>query len=94
MKIAGRIYLEEFASRHSDARSQIDAWLFEAEEAQWLTPCDVRKQYAHASFMADNRVVFNLKGNKYRLDTKISYKNHVILIMRIGTHKEYDGWKF
>lgn len=94
MKVAGRIYLEEFTRRHTDVRSQVEAWLCEIEEAQWQTPYDVKERYAHASFMADNRVVFNLKGNKYRLDTKISYKNQVVLIMRIGTHKEYEGWKF
>jgi mRNA interferase HigB len=94
MKVAGRIHLEEFTRQYSDVRSQVDAWLCEVEEAEWKTPADIKARYAHASFMSDNRVVFNLKGNKYRLDTKISYKNQVVLIVRIGTHKEYDDWKF
>ncbi len=94
MKVVGRKKLEEFSRRHADVRSQIQAWLCEVEEAQWQTPHDVKARYATASFLGDNRVVFNLKGNKYRLDVKLSYKNQVVLIKRIGTHAEYSTWKF
>ena len=94
MKVVGRKHLDNFSRRHADVRSQIDAWLCEVEEAQWLTPNDIKVRFADASFFADNRVVFNLKGNKYRLDTKVTYKNQVVLIIRIGTHAEYDKWEF
>jgi mRNA interferase HigB len=50
--------------------------------------------HASASFLADYRVVFNLKGNTYRLDVKVSYVSQIVLIMRIGTHAEYNAWKF
>ena len=72
----------------------MDAWVSEVEEAEWETPNDIKRRYAHASFLANNRVIFNLKGNKYRLDTKISFKNQVVLVVRIGTHEEYSTWKF
>ena len=94
MKVVGRKKLEEFSRRHADVRSQIQAWLCEVEESQWQTPHDMKARYATASFLGDNRVVFNLKGNKYRLDVKLSYKNQVVLIKRIGTHAEYSTWKF
>lgn len=94
MKIVGLKILEEFGNRHADVVSQIDTWIYEVEEAQWQTPNDIKAHYVHASFLADNRVVFNLKGNKYRLEVKVSYKSQVVLINRIGTHAEYSKWKF
>lgn len=94
MKVVGRAHLEEFTRHHADVRSQVEAWLCEAEEAQWRSPQDIKERYAHASFLADNRVVFNLKGNKYRLDTKVSYKNQLVSIQRVGTHADYETWKF
>jgi len=94
MKVVGRNNLDSFARKHADVRGQIDAWVCEIEEAEWETPNDIKRRYAQASFLADNRVIFNLKGNKYRLDTKISFKNQVVLVVRIGTHEEYSTWKF
>ena len=94
MKVVSKKTLEDFKQRHADARSHVDAWFCEAEEAEWKSSHDIKARYATVSFLADNRVVFNLKGNSYRLDVKVSYKNQVVLIMRIGTHAEYDNWKF
>lgn len=94
MKVVGIGKLEDFRQRHADARSQVDAWLHEAAAAQWRTPHDIKARYVQASFLADNRVVFNIKGNRYRLDVKISYENQVVVIVRIGTHAEYDSWSF
>jgi len=94
MKIVGRNILERFTRAHADVRGQVDAWVCEVEEAKWETPSDIKERYAHASFLLNNRVVFNLKGNKYRLDTKVGFKNQVVLVIRIGTHAEYSTWKF
>ena len=94
LKVVGRETLEKFARKHADVRGQIDAWVCDAEEAEWQTPDDIKRRYASASFLANKRVIFNLKENKYRLDTKISFKNQVVLIMRIGTHAEYSTWEF
>ena len=94
MKVVGKKALEDFKQRHADARSQVDAWLCEVEEAEWQSSHDIKARYPTASFLPDNRVVFNLKGNNYRLDVKVSYENQVVLIKRIGTHAEYDHWTF
>lgn len=94
MKVVGRKELEQFSRKHADVRGHIDAWLAEIEEAQWQTPNDIKRRYAHASFLGQNRVIFNLKGNNYRLDVKVSFKNQIIVIVRIGTHQEYSSWKF
>ena len=94
MEILGRKLLEEFARDHADIRSAIDAWVAEVEAAAWDGPDGIRKRYLSASFMADNRVVFNIRGNNYRLDVMVAYQNKKVLIKRIGTHAEYDRWEF
>ena len=94
MKVVGKEHIEDFCIRYSDVRSQLSAWMHEAEEASWAGPIDIKNRYSSASFMADNRVVFNLKGNRYRLDIKVSYKHQTIFIKRIGTHAEYLKWIF
>jgi len=94
MKVIGRNQLDDFAARHADVRSQIDAWICEVEDAEWLTPNDIKARFPSASFLPNSRVVFNLKGKHYRLDTKVNYKNQIMLIKRIGTHAEYDKWTF
>lgn len=94
LHVIGREVLERFISAQTDARSAVDAWLREALSATWRSPADIKARYASASFLADNRVVFNLKGNKYRLDTQIAYRTQVVLVRRIGTHADYDRWAF
>lgn len=92
MRVVGREKLELFAVRHADVRSQIDAWLWEVMEADWESSVDVKSRYRTASFLAENRVVFNLRGNKYRLVAKISYTAQVVFVERVGTHAEYSRW--
>ena len=93
MLLVGLVLLEEFARLHGDARSQIDAWVREAEDASWRSPSDIKARYPSASLLSHNRVIFNLKGNSYRLEVKISYESQVVLIKRVGTHAEYSKWK-
>lgn len=92
MKIVGRLKLEAFKEEHPDAGSQIDSWVAEVEEAQWRTPLDVKQRYGSASILNDNHVVFNVKGNRYRLKVQIAYKIGVVLIKDVGTHQEYMTW--
>jgi mRNA interferase HigB len=94
MKVVGKRTLGDFKRRHADARSHVNAWLCEVEEAEWRSSHDIKARYATASFLADNRVVFNLKGHTYRVDVKVSYVTKVVFVKRIGTHTEYDNWKF
>lgn len=79
---------------HADLRPQLAAWVSEAKEATWRKSADVKSRFPTASFLRDNIIVFNLRGNKYRLDTKIDYENQILLVRRIGTHAEYSKWEF
>lgn len=92
MKLIGILQLEDFKRQHSDVGSQVDSWIAEAKEAEWQTPHDVKKRYPKASIINDNQVVFNLRGNRYRLQVRVDYKNKIILIKNVGTHEEYMKW--
>lgn len=94
MKVIGLPKLYEFCEKHADCEQQVFAWIAEVKEATWTMPSDVKARYVSAHFLADNRVIFNIKGNKYRLDTKVYYERQTVMIMRMGTHAEYDGWRF
>lgn len=94
MRVLGKKILDEFKRRYADARSHVDTWICEVEEAEWESPHDIKERYVTARFLADNRVIFKLKGNHYRLDVKVNYVSKVVLIKRIGTHTEYDDWTF
>lgn len=92
MDVVGREVLEDFKRRHPDVQSQVDTWLLEAEEATWRTPHAVTQRYRTASILSDNRVVFNLKGNSYRLLVRIAYRLGKVIVLKAGTHAEYDRW--
>lgn len=66
------------------------AWYQETSKARWTTPNEIKKEYPIASIITGNRVVFNIKGNHYRLIVKISYDYEMVWIRFIGTHAEYD----
>ena len=93
MKILGRNILSAFKAAHKDASSQIDAWEAEANAMNWEKPSDIKARYASASFLPDNHVVFNIKGNKYRLLVQITYKSKIVLVKKAGTHQEYMKWR-
>lgn len=93
MKLVGLNLLKDFQDSHVEIRSQLDAWVSEVEDAQWQSPQEVKDRYATASILDNNRVVFNIKGNKFRLLVQISYKLQIVRIQRIGTHAEYSKWK-
>jgi len=92
MKLIGRDKIFTFTQKHSDSKSKFDSWESEIKEAQWSTPQDIKKRYSSASFLADNQVVFNIKGNRYRLLVQINYKNQIVLVKKVGTHDEYMKW--
>lgn len=94
MKLLGKQILYNFKERHPDAKFHVDSWEAEVEEAQWKTPIDLKHDFQKASILKDNHVVFDVLENRYRLLVQITYKNGVILIKKVGTHKEYDKWKF
>jgi len=94
MTVVGKKTLNEFARKHADVRAVLAAWTAEVEAVAWSGSQDVKKRFPTASFIGEGRVVFNLKGNHYRLDVQIDYTTKVVLVKRVGTHAEYDTWKF
>ncbi len=94
MKILGRDQLSEFSKKHASAKTALDAWFTEAGEADWKTPQHIKDRYGSADFLADNRVIFNIKGNTYRLVVKVRYQNGIVRIEWVGTHAEYDKKRF
>ena len=92
MKIVGKKVLHDFKEKHADVRSQIDAWEAEAEAATWNNSLDIKKRYASASFLQNRHIVFNLKGNRYRLLVQVSYNSQIVQIKKVGTHDEYLKW--
>lgn len=94
MRLLGLSILQEFKQKHADSRGPLDAWQLEVEREQWQTPQDIRLRYRSADFLADNRVIFNIKGNSYRLVVKVRYQNGMVLIEWVGTHAEYSKKKF
>jgi mRNA interferase HigB len=75
---------------HHDAEQPLKAWFAEAKAAQWRTPADVKAQYGSASIVGNNRVVFNIAGNKYRLVVQFHYNTGIGYVRFIGTHDAYD----
>ena len=93
MTLVGRDKLEAFARKHPQARGPISAWVAEVEQANWETMAELKDRYPTASILSDNVVIFNLGGNKYRLETRVLLASGLVIVLRIGTHSEYDKWK-
>ena len=89
MLIVGRQQLHEFVGAHADARSWIENWVADTEQAKWRTPQDIKNAYSSASFLGGNVVIFNVKGNHYRLEVQVTYNTHVVIVRWAGTHAEY-----
>lgn len=89
MKVVGRDKLAAFMQKHVDARQWIEAWLAETERTLWRTPKEIKERYATASFLADNVVIFNVRGNNYRLEVQIAYRTSTVVVRWLGTHVEY-----
>lgn len=96
MIVIGTEVVETYFARHAghkgikSARSQYGAWLHVVGHAQWRTPEDVKASHPKASILKGGRVVFNIKGNDYRLVARIQYQEGVVAIRFFGTHAEYD----
>jgi mRNA interferase HigB len=91
MRIIAKRTLREFWERYPDAEEPLLAWYREVEREDWDTPAKVKAKYRNASIVGDNRVVFNIKGNSYRLVVKINYPYRVVYVRFVGTHDDYDA---
>lgn len=91
MKIISVKILKDFWQKHPDSEQHLKAWLDEAKHSNWLQPPDIKSKYRNASVLKNKRVVFNIKGNHYRLIVAIAYRFGAIYIKFIGTHLQYDA---
>ena len=89
MVIVGRNRLDELCRAHADARSWIANWIADVEARHWQRPRDIKDSYASASLLSDNVVIFNVKGNHYRLEVQVAYKAGIVIVRWAGTHAEY-----
>jgi mRNA interferase HigB len=90
MRIIARKTLRLFWEQHPDAQQALQAWYRDAKRATWTTPADIKNVYRNASFVGSNRVVFNIRGNQYRLVVAINYPQGIVYIRFIGSHHDYD----
>jgi mRNA interferase HigB len=96
MRVIARRTLREFAATlsgrkdHFAVKAALDAWFDEASRAEWKTTADVKRHYATASIVTAERIVFNIKGNDYRLVVAVDFDKAIIWIKWVGTHKAYD----
>ncbi len=90
MRVIALKTLRDFWEQHPDVEQVLRAWYHDAKGADWRTPSDIKAVYRTASFIGHNRVVFNIKGNQYRLIVAIQYQFGIVYIRFIGTHRQYD----
>ena len=90
MRRIARKILRDFWLKHPDCEQQLKSWYNEAEIATWKTPNEIKRDYPSASILENNRIVFNIKGNNYRLIIKLNYHYQMVWIRFIGTHAQYD----
>ena len=91
MRVIAKKTLRLFWESHLDAEEPLLAWYREVELEDWDTPAKVKAKYGNASIVGGNRVVFNIKGNDYRLVVKINYPYRVVYVRFVGTHTEYNS---
>ncbi len=90
VRIISRRRPVEFWESHSDAEQPLRAWYMDAKKARWRSPADIKAIYRNASILSGNRVVFNIKGNAYRMVVIVEYLQGKIYIRFVGTHADYD----
>ena len=80
-----------FTAKHPLAKQAVLAWCDEVKKANWSQPADIKAAYASASVLKSRRVVFNIKGNDYRLIVSVAYQTKFVFVKFVGTHKQYDA---
>lgn len=90
MHIVAVKFLRAFWEKNPDAEQSLKSWVDEAKKASWSQPAQIKDQYRSASILKNRRIVFNIKGNDYRLVVSVAYHFGAVYVKFIGTHKEYD----
>ena len=94
VRLLGQLLIEKFCEQHPDARGHLGAWSAEIRDASWTSPHDLKGDFPRASLLKGKRVVFDIRGNRFRLDCRLDFERHTVLVVRLGTHAEYDRWTF
>ncbi len=90
VRVIAKPTLRDFWEKHADCEEQLKSWYRETEKSEWKNINDLKKEYPSASILKDNRIVYNIKGNNYRLIVKFNFEYGICWIRFIGTHAEYD----
>lgn len=96
MRIIARRTLREFVDAHAGHRDQqalkaaLDAWFEEVRKASWSSTADIKRLYASASIVSSDRIVFNIRGNAYRLVVAVDFEKRIVWIKWLGAHRDYD----
>jgi mRNA interferase HigB len=89
MVLNGKEVLTEFVKTHSITKDWIENWIADVEASSWKQPLDIKQKYPKASFV-EKIVIFDVKGNSYRLEVRVAYNSGVVLVLWAGPHAEYD----
>lgn len=89
-RIFAKSTLREFWEKYPDSEQYLKTWYDTAMNSDWKATNDVKQSYAHATILKDSRIVFNIKGNSYRLVIKFNFGQQLAFVRFIGTHTEYD----
>lgn len=90
MRVFVKRTLQNFWQRHPDSEDYLRKWYEVVTRAEWKSPGDVKEVFSHASILKNSRIVFNIKGNSYRLVARFEFEKQFLFIRFIGTHREYD----
>ena len=93
MKVLGTDVLFDFCESHPDSTSSIKAWLAFVEDQNWEKFADIKNDYNYADWVGNRKVVFNLKGNNFRLLVQVAFNTGYVTIEKIGSHSDYTRWK-
>lgn len=94
MKVLGLGLIQDFSKKHNQAKGPLDSWYDETRRSNWKTPQDIKDRYRSADFLADNVVIFDIKGNSYRLVVHAIYVSGIVIVKWVGTHAEYSKKRF
>ncbi|MFI5420133.1 MAG: type II toxin-antitoxin system HigB family toxin [Nitrososphaerales archaeon] len=94
MRLIGLNVLQEFCEKHSDCKSWIENWIADVKAAKWTSLNDLKARYPSASILPQNVVIFNVKGNSYRLSVQVAVNVQIVAVKWIGTHSEYSRKNF
>lgn len=90
VRVIAKRTLRDFWKKHADCEAQLKSWYSETEKSAWNNINELKTEYPSASILKDNRIVYNIKGNTYRLIVKFNFEYQICWIRFIGTHAEYD----